>query len=522
MSTATRRRRSKRPTSPGRKSTRPTAIHPIQGCDCPECVEPDLDPRKLLEDLLAIGAELAGADDPLDAEYAGATFMSMGAFDPAEFADVVVDAFVPAFEGRPDARTLALLLAIGSVAHGPAGAAAFAVADRLAGAGVPVPSWAADLRTPITVGDCLRLVDSEDAASMLVGTFHRAGRSHALLVGIDHLDCGAADQIFTFDETQLPGALEVIRANGRAEGLTIRTETLSPAEFRWQIEQALDARAVHDAELDEAELATSMIDIDGDGPGFHALALLARARIAALPTTGRPSVPHGGAFSALEMLAQFAGRDSRMIGPRRVKPASARAMMEALPARREKSDPPAPVFQIKVGLRGATPPIWRRLEVPADIGLDRLHTVIQVAFGWDNSHLYVFETPFGDFGIPDTQLGHRSDADVTLEQLAPAVKSKLRYTYNFGDEWEHDIVVEKVLDRTGSNSHPRCTGGRRAAPPEDCGGMPGYAGLLELLNDPADRRHDELLEWLGLDDPAEFDAETFDPRAVTRELSRVC
>ena len=172
-----------------------------------------------------------------------------------------------------------------------------------------------------------------------------------------------------------------------------------------------------------------------------------------------------------------------------------------------------------MGLRGAKPPIWRRLEVPADISLARLHTVIQIAFGWDDSHLHVFETPYGSFGTADADLGHRSETSVTLEQVAPAVNSKLRYTYDFGDDWEHDILVEKVLDHDETAAYPRCTGGRRAAPPDDCGGIWGYAELVEVLNDPADQEHNDRLEWLGLDAAAEFDPDRFDAEAVTRALS---
>jgi hypothetical protein len=191
----------------------------------------------------------------------------------------------------------------------------------------------------------------------------------------------------------------------------------------------------------------------------------------------------------------------------------------ALPAKRKKSDRSAPIYQIKVGLRGAEPPIWRRLEVPADISLARLHTVIQIAFGWDDSHLHAFETPYGRFGTPDADLGQRSEGSVTLEQVAPAAKSKLHYTYDFGDDWEHDILVEKVLDREGTAVYPRCTGGRRAAPPDDCGGIYGYAELVEVLNDPEDEEHDDRLEWLGLDTAAEFDPDRFDAEGVTRALS---
>ena len=96
-----------------------------------------------------------------------------------------------------------------------------------------------------------------------------------------------------------------------------------------------------------------------------------------------------------------------------------------------------------------------------------------------------------------------------------------RYTYDFGDDWDHDILVENMLDHHETGAYPRCTGGRRAAPPDDAGGICGYAELVEVLNDPADREHTDRLEWLGLDDAAEFDPDRFDAQAATRALSRV-
>jgi len=198
-----------------------------------------------------------------------------------------------------------------------------------------------------------------------------------------------------------------------------------------------------------------------------------------------------------------------------------RAAQPKLPKKRKKSDGLAPVFQIKVGLRGAKPPIWRRLEVPADISLARLHAVIQTAFGWDDSHLHVFATPYGEFGVADAELGHRAESRVTLEQVAPGAQSKIRYTYDFGDDWEHDILVEKTVDKDKSASYPRCTGGRRAAPPEDCGGVWGYADLVDVLSDADHPEHEDRLEWLGLDNATEFDPTSFDAEAVNRELSRL-
>jgi hypothetical protein len=297
------------------------------------------------------------------------------------------------------------------------------------------------------------------------------------------------------------------------------TDAVDPAEFRCVVEQALDARAVHDDELLDEGLEAS--SDEEEVLGYPALALLVRARLDTLPATTRDSLSHGGALSPAETLAQLAGFAAGLPGLGRSRVVTGGTAVADLPPKRRESDPPAPVFQIKVGLRGAKPPIWRRLEVPGDIALAGFHTVIQIAFGWHDSHLHVFETPFGNFGTADPDLGHRSDAGVTLEQVAPDVGSKLRYTYDFGDDWGHDILIEKMLESSGTAPLPRCTGGRRAAPPDDCGGIWGYAELVEVLSDPADREHQDRLDWLGLEDAADFDPVAFDAGAVTRSLSRV-
>lgn len=133
--------------------------------------------------------------------------------------------------------------------------------------------------------------------------------------------------------------------------------------------------------------------------------------------------------------------------------------------------------------------------------------------------------PYGEFGTSDSDLGHRPDGSVTLEQVAQGANVKIRYIYDFGDDWEHEILVEKVLDgNPGVPALPWCTGGRRAAPPEDCGGIWGHADLLDALDDPTRADHKEKLEWLGLADLSEFDPAAFDiadcergadPRALT-------
>jgi hypothetical protein len=405
-----------------------------------------------------------------------------------------------------------VLLALDAVGAGPAATDAV---GRLVSAGVPAPAWADELREPVRAGQCRRLADAEASASILICSFDRAGRSHAFLVNVDHTDCDAAADILLVPADALDEIIDGIRRDIDRTGLPIADETLKPADLRWQIERALDARAVHDVEdggSDEEE-------DDADGPGYHLLAALLRARLRALPEPTRPPAPHGDGDrppvpSLLETLAQITEQANQIEtrGSRRLGPAP------KLPAKRKKSGPAAPVYQIKVSLRGAKPPIWRRLELPADTNLARLHDIIQVAFGWEDCHLHVFETPYGTFGVADRELEHRAERPVTLEQVAPGAGDKLEYTYDFGDNWTHEIVVEKILDRQPV-AYPRCTGGRRAAPPEDCGGVWGYDELVEVLGDPRNPEHSDRLEWLGLDSADDFQPDRFDAIEITRALN---
>jgi hypothetical protein len=483
-------------------------------CDCPACSDADVNPQDLIDDLVAGATELLTSDDPLEAELFGAGFLAAGDLAGEGFAEALSDGIVPAVAELATPESLAVLLALDAVDGGPAAADA---ARRLVNAGVPAPTWTDEVREPVRVGRCRRFADASGNASMLVCSFDRAGRSHGFVITVDHTDCDAAADIVLFPAEVLDQVVDTIQADGRRAGLAITTVDLDPAEFRWQVERALDARAVHDRETDGPELAEELDD--EEVPGYHLLAMLLRARMRALPEPPRPPAPHGAGgerpgLAALDMLAQLAGQAQQLqAGSRR-----RRVVAPKLPAKRKKSGPPAPIYQVKVGLRGAKPPIWRRLELPADTSLADLHHIIQAAFGWEDCHLHVFETPYGAFGIADRELGHRAEAPVTLEQVAPGVGDRLQYTYDFGDDWTHDIVVEKLLDREPV-PYPRCTGGRRAAPPEDCGGIWGYAELLDVLDDPGHPEHKDRLEWLGLDSAADFQPARFDAAEITRTLT---
>jgi hypothetical protein len=164
------------------------------------------------------------------------------------------------------------------------------------------------------------------------------------------------------------------------------------------------------------------------------------------------------------------------------------------------------VVQIKVKLRGVSkPPVWRRLQVRADMSLDRLHEAILVAFGWAGYHMHVFESGSDRFGLPDSELGFADERRVTVGDLVGEVGDQLLYTYDFGDDWEHEIVVEESVAADPDVRYPVLVAATGACPPEDCGGPWGYAELKEILADPAHDRHQEMLDWLGLDDSSSFD-----------------
>lgn len=182
-----------------------------------------------------------------------------------------------------------------------------------------------------------------------------------------------------------------------------------------------------------------------------------------------------------------------------------------------RSQPPAfgDVFELRVTLSHIEPPIWRSLRVPADVSLSVLHDVLQSAFGWKNSHLHDFHVGDIRFGMADVE----DEMFAVDERAAPLgavarAGSHFMYLYDFGDDWEHEIVVERV-DSRGEEPNVCCTGGERACPPEDCGGPHGYAHMLEVLANPEDEEHEDMKGWA----PRGFDPEKFDLTAVNKKLA---
>jgi len=164
--------------------------------------------------------------------------------------------------------------------------------------------------------------------------------------------------------------------------------------------------------------------------------------------------------------------------------------------KRMKSDN---IFQLKITLNHIKPPIWRRVLVDSDIKLPDLHKIIQTVMGWTNSHLHQFVIGNQYYSLPDDESYCKVTdySRVQLDSLFHAPKSKFIYEYDFGDGWEHSIVIEKILPREKNTYYPICLDGKRSCPPEDSGGPFGYQNLLEILNNPEHEQYNEMMEWVG-------------------------
>jgi hypothetical protein len=177
------------------------------------------------------------------------------------------------------------------------------------------------------------------------------------------------------------------------------------------------------------------------------------------------------------------------------------------------------VSQLHISLLESSPLIWRRVLVPSGITLGTLHKVLQVVMGWEDchSHEYLFDGEAYTVPDPDIEFG-RTLRDERRKKLSSLLKSEndtLRYLYDPGDGWVHAVTLEKILPEEKSLKTPRCIEGEGACPPENCGGISGYAELLKVLDDPDHPHYREKRAWAG----GRFDPGRFDPKVVNRRLA---
>lgn len=173
------------------------------------------------------------------------------------------------------------------------------------------------------------------------------------------------------------------------------------------------------------------------------------------------------------------------------------------------------VYELKVTLVHSRPPIWRRFQLESAATLQRMHLILQVVMGWTDSHLHGFRVPQPGRGGARRRYLPVEDAAEESTRIADVFrrpKDRVIYDYDFGDSWEHELVLEAVVPRSATARYPIVLAGRGACPPEDVGGVPGYYHFLEALKDPNHPNHEEMVEWGGED----FDPRRFDAQAVNR------
>jgi Plasmid pRiA4b ORF-3-like protein len=179
----------------------------------------------------------------------------------------------------------------------------------------------------------------------------------------------------------------------------------------------------------------------------------------------------------------------------------------ALRRLRGMAQPGDPLLEVRITLADVeSPDVWRKVLIPAAYPLNRVHAVIQAAMGWEGYHLHAFRV--GDVGYaprdPSDELGYLDETKFRLADLAAA--DRIEYEYDFGDGWEHELVIEARTVAAEDGVYPACVAGGGACPPEDCGGSYGFAELKELLNGPPSPEREEMLDWAGGDyEPGRFD-----------------
>jgi hypothetical protein len=470
-----------------------------QGPSGPDDVEiaADASPAELIAPVYAQAMRaMRGVRTALAAESAAAELLGlvslamMSGIAEEEYHDALAHFFSELVgHARRDAKpaSLALLRAMGAVAPSPLAEVARETADLLAETGVKDRPWAAIIGRP-TPMRCWRYGTPGTGQESVTVTFGYRGQEHAVSVLIDHDLGGGVKDCWVSDDPNT---------------LWQKTSAQFTRDPRTEFGPIPFARA---RDVLQAALAAAPCPVEDDQVEDVAAYLpMLRARVGLLTRPSGDGSPAGPtADSAAGPLAgtipkSLRGQASRVAGP-------------------------AEVLRLKVNLKWASPPIWRRLEVSDSITLDELHHVLQAAFGWDGGHLHSFEDGDRTYGDPHPDLDFISEVGVRLTAITP-VGGSLEYTYDFGDCWDHDVQMEKRVPAEDGVAYPRCIGGRRAAPPDDCGGVGGYGYLLDAIKDPANEEHEQMVEWLGgiwgLDaaEVAAFDPAHFDVADVNEMLA---
>jgi len=178
------------------------------------------------------------------------------------------------------------------------------------------------------------------------------------------------------------------------------------------------------------------------------------------------------------------------------------------------------ICTLRIELADTEPRIWRELEVPTSVTLKTLHQIVQAAMGWGNYHLWEFKLGRQRFATPHAgDWGSEKPRDagkVQLHELLSPSRTQIDYLYDFGDDWLHHLTVSRIRPAEAGVAYPRYIGGERNAPPEDCGGTPGFYNKLDILADQGHPDHEDIVEWLGSYDPG-----TVDVKRIEAALKRI-
>jgi hypothetical protein len=182
------------------------------------------------------------------------------------------------------------------------------------------------------------------------------------------------------------------------------------------------------------------------------------------------------------------------------------------------ASPTDAIATLRMEIKHIEPLIWRRVAVRTSIDLNSLHTVAQATVGWLDYHLWEFVIDEGKYGIPDPDRPHvRNGAATHLAAILASGITEFGYVYDFGDNWEHRIVVEEVVAAEAGAKYPRFLGGARRCPPEDCGGPPGYFDFIEDITHKQSKKAKESLDWYG----GPYDPNDIDVEQINITLGRI-
>ena len=463
----------------------------------------DLDPVELIESIYAdLARDVGKSRDPLEVECGIAEWLAMitqmiisGV--PDDEGDRALAGFlgtlIEVARRHATPQALAVLRALSVLPGTPSAEVAGAAAAELASSGIADRAWVAKL-DQLQPTSCLRYGDADGSQESLIAGFSYGRSEHAIAVLIDHDLGGGIKDCWVTDQPEIvrQQILTAVVSDPLVEVGPIdwvRAERILSAALSRLI-CAVGDDQVNDTSANIAVLRRRVGVLGGESwrPAGHR------------PPTPRPLSAHQDTlFGDSPQTAAAPTAVTRRPGTKKTSASQ--------PSRSGAS------LQLKVTLTGSKPPIWRRLTTPESITLERLHELIQIAFGWTDSHLHLFEIDGEEYGPGGEWVEARSE-NIRLNRLV-AVGDRFSYVYDFGDDWRHTIQFEKRLPAGSGHRGLRCVAGRRAGPPENCGGIYGYQELLDVIANP-ERADEELLSWaaetlgtataqLPAYDPARFD-----------------